>query len=440
MSATGSKADGKEPAAEGARRTAIAGRRFSFYFGRSMCTSLKSKSSGPSIAIAGTGLLLALCGCTLCGCSQPTEAVEPPPPKVTIANPEVRELTDYDEYNGWTAPSQTVEVRSRVRGHIVKVNFTDGQLVDAGDPLFELDPQPFEAEIGKAQAQVAIAEAQQNQALITENRMDRLHQRGAATDQELEEAQAERKTWDAQVGATKDEVKRREMDATFAKITAPIPGKIGRAQLTEGNLVNAGVGDPVLTTIVSLDPIHVYFNVDERSVIRYRQRRRETEKGGLQPLETSKIPFEFRLENERGFPHKGVLNFADNRIDPTTGTVEIRGKADNPDARFLPGGRVRVRVAVSEPYRAVLVPDTAVLTDQDKKYVLCLNEKDVVVRRDVRLGKLLDDGMRVVLPRDEKEQGLIPEDRVIVVGLQRARINYPVEPMDDEGNQIAKAD
>jgi multidrug efflux pump subunit AcrA (membrane-fusion protein) len=130
------------------------------------------------------------------------------------------------------------------------------------------------------------------------------------------------------------------------------------------------------------------------------------------------------------------LNFADNRIDPDTGSIEIRGKADNADHLFLPGGRVRVRVAVSEPYQGVLVPDTAVLTDQDKKYLLCLNDEDVVIRKDVNLGKLLDDGMRVILPAEGEQEGLTTKDRVITVGLQRARINYPVEPMDEEGKAV----
>jgi multidrug efflux system membrane fusion protein len=374
----------------------------------------------------------------LSGCTKTTEAVEPPPPKVTIAHPVMRELTDYEEYNGWTAPSETVDVRSRVRGHIIKVDFTDGEIVPKDKLLFQLDPQPFEAETGRAEGQLGIAVAQRDQAVIEEQRIKRIYERNAATIQEYEQAQAAAKSMEAQVKAATDEVTRRKLDETFAKIKAPIEGKISRAMLTEGNLVSVGTADPVLTTIVDIDPIHVYFNVDERTLAEYRERRTAS-KAPLKPLEQAEIPFDFRMESEKGFPHHGILNFADNRIDPDTGSIEIRGKADNADHRFLPGGRVRVRVAVSEPYQGVLVPDTAVLSDQEKKYLLCLNDENVVIRKDVNLGKLLDDGMRVILPADGETEGLTTKDRVIVVGLQRARINYPVEPMDEEGKAVEKS-
>ena len=168
-------------------------------------------------------------------------------------------------------------------------------------------------------------------------------------------------------------------------------------------------------------------------------RKKASKTAPLKPLEQAEIPFDFRMENEQGFPNHGKLDFADNRIDPDTGSIEIRGKADNPEGRFIPGGRVRVRVAVSEPYQGIFVPDTAVLSDQDRKYLLCLNDKDVVIRKDVKLGRLLEDGMRVIFPLDQKDKGLTADDRVVVVGLQRARINYAVEPMDAEGHVIAKS-
>ncbi len=374
----------------------------------------------------------------LTGCGEAPQAAELPPPKVTVAHPVTRELTDYEEYNGWTAASQTVDVRSRVRGHIIKVNFSDGEIVTAGKPLFELDPQPLEAETGRAEGQLGIAQAQYNQALNDEKRYQRLYEKGAATVQEYEEKQAAMKTFLAKVKSATDEVTLRKLDETFAKITAPIAGKIGRAMLTKGNLVSVGTADPVLTTIVAIDPIQVYFKVDERTLAEYRERRTKS-KEPLKPFEQAKIPFDFRMENENGFPHQGTLNFADNRIDPDTGSIEIRGNAANSDGRFLPGGRVRVRVAKSEPYQGILVPDTAVLSDQDQKYLLCLNEKNIVIRKDVKLGRILDDGMRVILPVDEKDKGLTPKDRVIVVGLQRARINYPVEPMDEEGHVLAES-
>jgi RND family efflux transporter MFP subunit len=253
---------------------------------------------------------------------------------------------------------------------------------------------------------------------------------------EVDKAEAVRKTWDAQISSGQEEVKRRKLELSYSKITAPLGGKISRAVLTEGNLVNAGGSDPLMTTIVALDPIHVYFAVDERALLRYRERNPRSKEDRLKPLEESQIPFDFGLETDQGFPRKGILDFADNRIDPTTGTIQVRGKADNADGEFIPGGRVRVRVAISEPYQALLVPDTAILSDLDKKYVLCLGEKNVVVRRNIRPGKLLPDGMRVVLPSEGEGAGLRPEDLVIVLGLQRARVNYPVEPMNADAKPL----
>jgi RND family efflux transporter MFP subunit len=373
------------------------------------------------------------------GCSESPAATEAPVPKVTVAHPELRELVDYDEYNGWTEASAMVEVRSRVRGHVVKVHFKDGDFVNQGDPLFELDPRPFQSEVDRAKEQVKIAEAQQFAADREEVRQRALFEKKVVTQAELDKAQAMLKVWDAQVLAGKEEVKRRELDLTYAKVTAPISGKIGRAMLTEGNLVNAGGSDPLMATIVALAPIDVYFAVDERALLRYRARQKQSNNNRLKRVEEARIPFEFGLETDEGFPHQGILDFADNRIDPSTGTIQVRGKADNADGVFVPGGRVRVRIAVSEPYQAVLIPDTAILTDQDKKYVFSMNEKNIVVRRNVRPGKLLADGMRITLSGDDAETILHPKDWVIVLGLQRARVNYPIEPMDEDGQPLARS-
>lgn len=372
------------------------------------------------------------------GCSSAPAAAELPTPKVTVGRPESRELVDYDDYNGWTEASATVEVRSRVRGHINKVLFNDGDFVKRDDPLFELDPRPFQSEIDRAREQVKIAQAQHYAADRDEVRLRGLLEKKIVVQSEVDKAEAVRKTWDAQIASGLEEVKRRELEMTYSKVTAPIGGKIGRAMLTAGNLVNAGGSDPLMTTIVALDPIYVYFSVDERALLRYRERNERSKEDRLKRLEESKIPFEFGLEIDEGFPRKGILDFGDNRIDPGTGTIQVRGKADNSEAVFIPGGRVRVRVSISEPYQALLIPDTAILTDQDKKYLLCLNEQNVVVRRNIRPGKLLPDGMRVVLPSQEADGGVRAEDRVIVLGLQRARVNYAVEPMDAEGKPLGK--
>jgi RND family efflux transporter MFP subunit len=377
-----------------------------------------------------------LCFPWLAGCSEAPANTELPTPKATVQHPEVRELVDFDDYNGRTEASAMVEVRSRVRGHVAKVYFKDGDIVEKGDPLFDLDPRPFESEVDRATEQVKIAAAQQYAAERDEIRLKELLAKKVVVQSEFDKAEAVRKTWDAQVSAGQEEVKRRELELSYSKITAPISGKISRAMLTVGNLVNAGGSDPLMTTIVALDPIYVYFAVDERALLRYRERNQRSKEERLKPLEDAQIPFEFGLETDQGFPRKGILNFADNRIDSATGTIQVRGKADNADGVFIPGGRVRVRIAVSEPYQATLIPDTAILSDQDKKYVLCLNEKNIVVRRNIRPGKLLADGMRVVQPGNGEDSGLRPQDWVVVLGLQRARVNYPIEPMDADGKPV----
>jgi RND family efflux transporter MFP subunit len=373
------------------------------------------------------------------GCSAPSEAQQLPTPKVTVERSQQRELVDHDEYNGWAEASATVDVRSRVRGHVVAVKFVDGSFVDVDQPLFELDPRPFQAELDRASEQVKIAQAQQYAAERDELRVRDLLTRNAATQSEVEKFEAVRKTWDAQVAAGKEEVRRRNLELAYATIKAPISGKIGKAMITEGNLVNAGGSDPVMTTIVATDPIYVTFSVDEPALLRYRERRKNAagEPEKLPQLEDVPIPFEFALASDQGFPNQGMLDFADNRLDPTTGTIQVRGRVKNPDGRFIPGSRVRVRVAVSKPYQGMLVPDTAILSDLDQRYVLVLNENNIVTRKNIRPGKLLGDGMRVVLSgRDDSD--LRADEWVIVEGLQRARINDAVEPFGRDGKPLSK--
>lgn len=369
------------------------------------------------------------------GCA---EAPTPPasaPPRVTVQHPIQRQEVDYNTYNGWTDASATVEIRARVRGHIDKVDFTDGQLVKEGDPLFELDPRPFEAELSVAKSQIEVAKAQLAFETEEEKRNVELFAKKVVTQSELDKVVASRKTWESKVIAAEEEARRRQLDLDYAKIVAPLSGKIGRARLVAGNLVGAGGSDPLLTTIVALDPIHVYFFVDERGLLEYRRANAEKRKNG--DAKDLKIPMEFALETDTGFPRKGTLDFSENKIDAATGTIEVRGTAPNADTAILPGSRVRIRVPVNDPYQATLVPDSAVLSDQDQRYLLCLNKDNVVVRRNITLGRLLDDGLRVILPGPGDGSQVSPEDWVIVLGLQRARINYPVEPMDENGEPIS---
>jgi RND family efflux transporter MFP subunit len=385
-----------------------------------------AKSALSSLSI---GLLLGL-ACAGCGGS-PASKEAPPPPKVDVGHPVTRELTDEDDYNGWLQASAVVEVRARVRGHIQKVHFQDGDLVKAGQLLFELDPRPFQVQIDQALARSKAMAAQKVAAVKELARYTELIKTGSVSKSDYEKVQADAESYDAQIAAKQEEVKQYQLDLEFSKITAAIAGRISRAQLTEGNLVNAGGSDPLLTTIVALDPIQVYFSVDERSLQRYMKARRPAAEGQESPtaLRERKMPFRFGLDSDEGYPHSGLLDFADNRVDADTGTIQLRGVVDNKQGIFVAGSRVRVRVPVSEPYSVVLVPDTAILSDQDKRYVLVVDDKNVVSRRDVTPGKLLDDGQRVVLPNAGGKPAVAPEEWIIVDGLQRARINYPVEPV-----------
>ncbi len=369
---------------------------------------------------------------TVCGCNEEQRPPAPEAPKVGVLHPEKRQLVDNAEFNGWMDADQTVEVRARVRGHIQKVHFTDGQMVKKGDLLFELDPRPYEAAIGRQKDKVKVYEAQKVAADKDEVRLRELQKKGGASVQQVEKAEADAKALEAEISAGKNEIKRAELELEYSRITADIAGRISKAELTEGNLVNAGGTDPLLTTVRSVDPILVYFNVDERLLQRYaKDVKTEGKKftDVLAAMKDAKLDFTFAQDGETEFAHKGTLSFGDNRIDPTTGTIQVYGTVANSDGRFLPGARVRVRLPVGKPYAGLLVPETAILADQDKRYVLIADEKNAARRRNVTLGTLTDDGLRAIRPADTPAEGEKPEDWwVIVDNLQRARLNYPVDP------------
>jgi RND family efflux transporter MFP subunit len=383
------------------------------------------------VCCLGIGLLLpgALIGCSSKDASAKTTA--PAAPKVSVMQPEKRELADTEEFNGWLGADEIVEVRSRSRGHILKVHFTDGQVVEKGQLLFELDPRPFQSQIDEIKDDLKVYEAQFVAAQKDEARLKDLLTKGGASKQQVEKAEADAQSLEAQISATQNKIKRAELELEYSKITADIAGRISKAELTEGNLVNAGGSDPLLTTIVSIDPILLYFNVDERSFVRYT--RLSGVEGSnmtevLANLKDRETQFTFALDGEKEFAHKGTLAFANNRVDPTTGTIQVYGTVSNEDGKFLPGARVRVRLPVGRPYAALLVPETAILSDQDKRYVLIADAENNVRRRNVTLGTLTDDGMRAILPADTPSGEKPEEWWVLVDNLQRARINYPIEP------------
>jgi RND family efflux transporter MFP subunit len=365
------------------------------------------------------------------GCGRPAvtdKAKEAP--RVNVAHPVVRSLADEDDYNGWLEASQTVEVRARVRGHIQKVAFQDGDYVQKNQLLFQLDPRPFQVAIDETIADAKALEAQKIAAEKDAARQGILLKSNAASASDYEEAVANAQSYTARIAAKNQATEKYKLDLEFARITAPIAGRTSRAMLTLGNLVNAGGSEPLLTTIVAVDPIYVDFNVDERAIQRYQEiGAAKSGKGEKASIREEKMPFAFGLDTETGFPHQGNIVFADNKYTAGTGTILVRGEAKNPDGRLIAGSRVRVRIPVSDKRPATLVPDTAVNSDQTQKYLLLVGEGNVVKRQNVDLGRLLDDGMRVIMSKPE----LKADEWIIVEGMERARLDYPVEPIPESG-------
>lgn len=369
------------------------------------------------------GLAAVLTG-TLAGCGPPAPPLtETPPPPVTVSQPVVRKVIDFDNYDGRIGAAKTVEVRARVRGHLVKIHFQDGALVQKGDPLFEIDDRPAKASLDAAKAQESAAAASLQFAKAEYNRTRLLYSKGASSREDLE-------TWIAKQAIAKGDVlkaqaavERAQLDLDFTRITAAITGKLSRTLVDEGNLVNAGGGETLLTTLVSIDPIYVYFEVDERSLLRYRTTfRKDAKINNPQPsLKELHIPVYVALEGEEGHPHKGEIDFADNRVNPSTGTIQARGVLSNAKRIFDDGMRARVRIPISDPHEVVLVAERAIANDQGKKLVYVVNEENTVQRRDVELGRL-HDGLQVI------QQGLQPDEWVVVNGIQRVREGMKAKP------------
>lgn len=387
-----------------------------------------------TVYLAASAVLFVSLACGA-GCSH--TAAEPPPPeapRVSVQPPVARELTDYEEFNGWMEAEQILEVRARVRGHIDDVLFTDGQMVEKGTPLFKLDPRPFESEIGRVKDTLKIYEAQQVAAAKDEARLKELFTKGGASQAQVDKAVADAAALLAQISATNNEIQRAELDLEYSLVEAEIAGRVGRALMTRGNLVNAGGSDPLLTTIVDIDPIRVYFNIDERSLLRYAKGlgiQGRTLTDVLISLKDIKAPFTFALDGQTDFANQGTLAFGDNRIDPSTGTLQLYGHVENANGKFLPGARVKVRLPIGKPHAELMVPETAILADQDQRYILIADAEKNVRRRNVTLGILTDDRLRAVKPAEKLPEGEDPAKwSVIVDNLQRARVNYPVQPED----------
>ncbi|NLS91492.1 MAG: efflux RND transporter periplasmic adaptor subunit [Planctomycetaceae bacterium] len=389
------------------------------------------------------------------GCEQPVQPATTETPKVRAVHPAEREVADCAYFTGRTAAAQSVEVQSRVTGYLESIDFEPGAKVKAGARLFKIDPRPYQATLDAAEGQVRLAEARLQLAEANYRRsLEVAKTPGAITQQEIDRDIAHKSESEAAVAAAKANSESAKLNLEFTDIISPIDGVVGRDLLTVGNLVTQD--NTLLTTVVSQDPIHVYFDVDERTILRVER----LVSDGKIPTEKEEqvIPVQLGLADEGSeFPHEGRIDFINNQLDTSMGTVQVRGEFPNPEVKgrnihlLRPGLFVRVRLPIGPPYKALVVPQAAVGADLGRKYLLVVGEGNVVEYRPVTLGPEQADGMQVVFPEKmvRTADGLRPAgegdpdtidsitaaDQVIVGGLQRVHPGMKVEVRDDsDGN------
>ncbi len=367
------------------------------------------------------GVLLALSVAVIAGCSgQAAENGMPPPPAVSVAPVLVKQISQWDDFSGRVEAVESVDLRPRVSGYIDRVNYEEGQEVRKGEVLFTIDSRSYRAELARAQADLARARSQAELGRSEAARAKKLSELQAISTETYEQRRSAAAEAQANVAAAQAAVDAARLNLEFTQVRAPISGRAGRALVTAGNLVSAGDAASVLTTLVSLDKVHVHFDTDERTFLHYAELARK----GERPSENGAgVPVQVGLVGEEGFPHTGVVDFLDNQVDPATGTIRARALLDNADRAFTPGLFARVRVLGSGQFKAMLVDDKAVLTDQDRKYVYVVDAKHQAQRRDVTLGRTAD-GLRIV------ETGLKAGDKVIVSGVQK--VFFPGMPVADK--------
>ncbi|HDR8908244.1 TPA: efflux RND transporter periplasmic adaptor subunit [Burkholderia multivorans] len=350
-------------------------------------------------------LLLALSGCH----DGQGGAPSAPLPEVGVATVVPRTVRIADEFNGRVEAVDAVELRPRVSGYLQRIRYKEGDLVAQGAVLFEIDPRPYRIALDRAIAQQQRARAAEHLARVQLQRVQTLIDAHATSQEELDNARAAAEQARADLQAADAAVADAKLNLGFTEVRAPIAGRVGRALATAGNLARAD--DTLLTTVVSQDPVYVYFDCDEQSYLRYNAQRADPAHRAI-----GADPVRVGLANETGFPHAGTVDFLDNRLDPQTGTIRARVRLPNADHTFTPGLYARVQLVSGRERSALLVDDKAVLTDQDRKYVYVIGPGDKALRRDVTIGRDLD-GQRIV------EKGLNAGDRVVVDGVQR--IYYP---------------
>lgn len=368
---------------------------------------------------AGATSILALI-LVSCGQADPQQGGSaPPPPAVTVANPVEKTVTEWDEYTGRFEAVDQVDVRARISGVLSEVKFRDGALVKEGDLLFVIDPRPFERILERERANLAAAQVRAEFASKDVERARPLLKNQTISEQVFDQRlQAEREA-EAAVRSAEASVKSAELDVEFTQIRAPVAGRIGRRLVSEGNYVTGGSGSgTLLTTIVTTDPIHFYFDVSEADYLKYVR----LDALGTRPSSRDNPnPVFLGLQDETSYPYRGRMDFVDNRIDEKTGTLRGRAVFDNPQQLFQPGLFARLRLAGSGEYKAIMLPDDAIATDQSNRLVYVVDDEGGVTPKIVTLGPLID-GLRVI------RSGIEPTDWVIIKGLQRIRPGIKVAP------------
>ncbi|NYT59318.1 efflux RND transporter periplasmic adaptor subunit [Alcaligenaceae bacterium] len=338
----------------------------------------------------------------------PTPAVA-----VDVAQVSSRSITDWREYSGRLEAVEQVRIRPLVSGTITKVHFQDGSLVKAGDVLFTIDPRPYQAAVDGAQAELAAAKARKAYAGADLARARRLLDKNAIAKRDFEQKRNASRVAAAQTLAAEAALASAELDLEHTQIVAPVSGRVSRAEVTEGNIVAAGTGAQPLTTLVSVDKMYASFEVDEQSFLSFVNPARKGQGG---PASVS-----MGLSNEQGFPRLGKVASIDNRLDTSSGTIRVRAVFDNADGLLLPGLYARIRLAGGAPRPAVLIEETAIGTDQGKRFVVVVDKQNRTAYREVQLGAV-QQGLRVI------EAGLSPGERIVVNGLQRIRPGDAVTP------------
>ncbi len=360
--------------------------------------------------MASLAVLLAVAGC-----GQQPQMPAPPPPAVTVASPVQREVVEWDEFTGRIEAVETVEVRARVGGQLLSVHFEDGAVVKQGDLLFTIDPAPLETDVARAEAEVRRSQAQLEQARAELARAERLRESNTISQQEYDNWTRRVTELEAAVYGAEAAAKSTRLRLGYTRVTSPISGRVGRRLVTPGNLISEPpFAATPLTTVVTEDPVYCYIDVDERTLLKYHALKQSGERNG-------RIAAELALADESGFPHKGTVDFVDNRVDADTGTIRLRAVFPNPQRKLTAGLFARVRIPGSAPYPALMIPETAVGADQGLKLVFVVGQSNIVEPRPIEVGPVMD-GLRVI------RKGLAPTDQVIVNGQARVRPGMPVTP------------